>query len=61
MKVGSIMTTTELEFTCHVLQDGLILHLQFSFILQPNTRLRITGISGYEEYPADPILDPAAA
>ncbi|AQK59344.1 50S ribosomal protein L21 chloroplastic [Zea mays] len=28
---------------------------------QPNTRLRITGISGYEEYPADPILDPAAA
>lgn len=23
---------------------------------QPNTRLRITGISGYEEYPADPIL-----
>ncbi|CAD6344146.1 unnamed protein product [Miscanthus lutarioriparius] len=28
---------------------------------QPNTRLRITGISGSEEYPADPILDPAAA
>ncbi|XP_062218771.1 large ribosomal subunit protein bL21c-like [Phragmites australis] len=28
---------------------------------QPNTRLRITGISGYEEYPADPILDPVAA
>ncbi|KAF8676656.1 hypothetical protein HU200_046891 [Digitaria exilis] len=28
---------------------------------QPNTRLRITGISGYEEYPADPILDPTAA
>ncbi|XP_006647131.1 50S ribosomal protein L21, chloroplastic [Oryza brachyantha] len=24
---------------------------------QPNTRLRITGISGYEEYPADPILE----
>uniref|UniRef100_A0ACD5ZKJ7 Uncharacterized protein n=1 Tax=Avena sativa TaxID=4498 RepID=A0ACD5ZKJ7_AVESA len=23
---------------------------------QPNTKLRITGISGYEEYPADPIL-----
>nr|CAB3449524.1 unnamed protein product [Digitaria exilis] len=28
---------------------------------QPNTRLRITGISGYEEYPADPILAPTAA
>ncbi|XP_062223593.1 large ribosomal subunit protein bL21c-like isoform X2 [Phragmites australis] len=28
---------------------------------QPNTRLRITGISGYEEYPADPILYPVAA
>ncbi|KAL5207623.1 hypothetical protein ABZP36_032058 [Zizania latifolia] len=24
---------------------------------QPNTRLRITGISGYEDYPADPILE----
>ncbi|KAK3156522.1 hypothetical protein QOZ80_2AG0108310 [Eleusine coracana subsp. coracana] len=28
---------------------------------QPNTRLKITGISGYEDYPADPILDPVAA
>ncbi|KAL6629571.1 hypothetical protein ACP70R_029336 [Stipagrostis hirtigluma subsp. patula] len=28
---------------------------------QPNTRLRITGISGYEEYPADPIIEPVAA
>ncbi|KAL6888138.1 hypothetical protein ACP4OV_009164 [Aristida adscensionis] len=28
---------------------------------QPNTRLRITGISGYEDYPADPILEPVAA
>uniref|UniRef100_A0A0E0CIQ1 50S ribosomal protein L21, chloroplastic n=1 Tax=Oryza meridionalis TaxID=40149 RepID=A0A0E0CIQ1_9ORYZ len=24
---------------------------------QPNTRLRITGISGYEDFPADPILE----
>ncbi|KAL5212241.1 hypothetical protein ABZP36_023088 [Zizania latifolia] len=28
---------------------------------QPNTRLKITGISGYEDYPADPILEPVLA
>jgi large subunit ribosomal protein L21 len=60
----SITINTELGFYIATYHTNCIFVFIFaisSFVFQPNTRLRITGISGYEEYPADPILGPVAA